>query len=59
MTGKLLTAHYVDGFTSDEIAERMALNPVTVRVRISRAKSKLRSYLNVGSYSDNQAVAAL
>jgi RNA polymerase sigma factor (sigma-70 family) len=57
---QLLTAHYVDGFTSDEIAERMDLNPVTVRVRISRAKSKLRGYLTVGSYADsNEPVAAL
>lgn len=55
---QLLTAHYVDGFTSDEIAERMDLNPVTVRVRISRAKSKLRGYLTVGAYSDNEPVAA-
>jgi RNA polymerase sigma factor (sigma-70 family) len=56
---QLLTAHYVDGYTSDEIAERMALNPVTVRVRISRAKSKLRGYLTVGSYSNNEPVAAV
>jgi DNA-directed RNA polymerase specialized sigma24 family protein len=50
----LLTAHYVDGFTSDEIAERMAHNPVTVRVRISRAKSKLRGFLAVGAYSHRE-----
>ena len=53
---QLLTAHYVDGFTSEEIAERMDLNPVTVRVRISRAKSKLRSYLTVGAYSDHEPI---
>lgn len=56
---QLLTAHYVDGFTSDEIAERMDLNPVTVRVRISRAKSKLRGYLEVGAYSENTPAPAL
>jgi len=54
---QLLTAHYLDGYSSDEIAERMALNPVTVRVRISRAKSKLRGFLTVGSYSKSEPVA--
>lgn len=56
---QLLTAHYVDGFTSEEIAARMAINPVTVRVRISRAKLKLRGFLTVGTYSNNEPAAAL
>jgi RNA polymerase sigma factor (sigma-70 family) len=54
---QLLTAHYVDGYTSEEIAEQMDLNPVTVRVRISRAKSKLRCFLTVGSYSSREPIA--
>jgi RNA polymerase sigma factor (sigma-70 family) len=56
---QLLTAHYVDGYTSDEIAEQMDLNAVTVRVRISRAKSKLRGFLTVGSYSGREPVAVV
>lgn len=47
---QLLTAHYVDGYSSSEIAEKLNLNPVTVRVRISRAKSKLRRFLASGAY---------
>ena len=42
---RLLTAHYVAGYSSDEIAKQTGLNPVTVRVRISRAKSKLKVFL--------------
>lgn len=42
---RLLKAHYMAGYSSSEIAEQTGLNPVTVRVRISRAKAKLRACL--------------
>lgn len=47
----LLTACYVEGYSSVEIARKMDLSPVTVRVRMSRAKSRLRSFLAAGKYS--------
>jgi RNA polymerase sigma-70 factor (ECF subfamily) len=46
---RLLKAHYVAGYSSNEIAEQTGLNPVTVRVRISRAKSKLKVFLSTES----------
>jgi RNA polymerase sigma-70 factor (ECF subfamily) len=55
----LLTAHYVDGYTSEEIAERMDLNPVTVRVRISRAKSKVRAFLVAGAPTGHGRLGAM
>lgn len=42
---KLLRDRYVKGFTSVEIAEDLGVKPVTIRVRLSRAKQKLRSCL--------------
>lgn len=54
---RLLKAHYMGGYSSNEIAERTGLNPVTVRVRISRAKSKLRACLTA-SVADQAQLGA-
>lgn len=40
---RMLNAHYVAGYSSAEIADQLDVRPVTVRVRLTRAKAKLRS----------------
>ncbi len=55
----LLTAHYVAGYSSKEIAEQTGMNPVTVRVRISRAKGKVRGFLSTSSRSVDARVGAM
>lgn len=43
----LLSAHYAFGLTSGEIGDILQQNPVTIRVRVLRAKKKLRRQLHV------------
>jgi len=43
----LLSAHYAFGFTSGEIGAMLQQNPVTIRVRVLRAKERLRRQLHV------------
>ncbi len=44
---KILRGYYVEGYTTEEIANQVGLAPVTVRVRLLRTRRALRSQLNV------------
>lgn len=39
--------HYVDGFSCDEIAARLGRSPGAVRVRLHRARRRLRAHLGI------------
>lgn len=41
----LLRERYIEGYSSLEVAERRRMNPVTVRVQLMRAKTKVRELL--------------
>jgi RNA polymerase sigma-70 factor, ECF subfamily len=41
----ILRGYYFEGYTTEEIAERVGLTPVTVRVRLLRLRRALRSQL--------------
>ena len=56
---RLLKAHYMAGYSSNEIAEQTGLNPVTVRVRISRAKAKVRGFLATNAAADHGRMRAM
>lgn len=43
---QLLNEVYVEGYTSVEIAAVLGVKPITIRVRMSRAKQKLRRFLS-------------
>jgi len=42
---KILWGYYVEGYTTDEIARRLELSPVAVRVRMLRLRNSLRNQL--------------
>jgi DNA-directed RNA polymerase specialized sigma24 family protein len=54
----LLNAYYVEGYTTEEIARRAGMTPVTVRVRLLRIRRSLRSRLLGHNPSMAQAAAA-
>lgn len=54
---ELLRQHYLEGWSSQEIAPRLGLTPVTVRVRLLRIKLALRSALGIELHSEEAAAA--
>ena len=43
----LLTQHYLEGWSSNEIAPRLGISPVSVRVRLMRIKQSLRTAMGL------------
>ncbi len=44
----LLVRHYMEGWSSNELAPALGISPVSVRVRLLRIKNALRETLNLG-----------
>lgn len=44
---ELLTQHYLEGWSSNEIAPRLGISPVSVRVRLLRIKQSLRAAMGL------------
>ena len=40
----MLRERYIEGYSSAEVASRHGMNPVTVRVKLMRAKRRLREF---------------
>ena len=45
---EVIHLHYYEGYTTDEIARMTGSKPATVRSRLSRARTKLKTLLEVG-----------
>lgn len=54
----LLNEYYVEGYTTEEIARRAGMTPVTVRVRLLRIRRSLRTRLIGHGSAIRQAAAA-
>ncbi len=54
----LLNDYYVEGYTTEEIAKRAGMTPVTVRVRLLRIRRSLRSRILGHGATMTQAAAA-
>jgi RNA polymerase sigma factor (sigma-70 family) len=44
---RLLEQHYLEGWSSNELAPRLGISPVSVRVRLLRIKQSLREALRL------------
>jgi len=51
----LLVRHYMEGWSSNELAPALGISPVSVRVRLLRIKNSLREALNLSSAQFAQA----
>jgi RNA polymerase sigma factor (sigma-70 family) len=51
----LLVRHYMEGWSSNELAPALGISPVSVRVRLLRIKNSLRESLNLNSAPFPQA----
>ena len=47
----MLRERYIEGYSSDEVADRHGMNPVTVRVQLMRAKRRLREFFDTPAHS--------
>ena len=52
---ELLQQHYLEGWSSNEIAPRLGISPVSVRVRLMRIKQGLRTALGLRGISMPEA----
>jgi RNA polymerase sigma-70 factor (ECF subfamily) len=53
----LLKLHYLYGYTTGEISDRVGLSPTAVRVRLSRARKTLRKTLEIDTGEPRQQPA--
>jgi RNA polymerase sigma-70 factor (ECF subfamily) len=51
----LLVRHYMEGWSSNELAPALGISPVSVRVRLLRIKNSLRASLNLNGVQMPQA----
>jgi RNA polymerase sigma-70 factor (ECF subfamily) len=51
----LLVRHYMEGWSSNELAPALGISPVSVRVRLLRIKNSLRETLNLSGLPLQQA----
>jgi RNA polymerase sigma-70 factor (ECF subfamily) len=52
---QLLVKHYMEGWSSNELAPALGISPVSVRVRLLRIKNTLREALNLNGFAVAQA----
>jgi RNA polymerase sigma-70 factor (ECF subfamily) len=55
---ELLVKHYMEGWSSNELAPALGISPVSVRVRLLRIKQTLRDTLHLNGYTAAMPEAA-